>query len=109
MFKYICALLHIVTDFIVIFRLPPRKKNVELSKFCQRFYGQDTSSGKGKYRYHRHGLLDDIPHRKLLRGVIIIGSKDLKKVLTFLESYDATVYFREIKLIKEDMEILNTS
>lgn len=82
---------------------------MELSKFCQRFYGQDTSAGKGKYRYHRHGLLDDIPHRKLLRGVIIIRSSDLEKVLKFLESYDATVYFREIKLIKEDIENLKIS
>lgn len=93
----------------MIFKLPPRKKNVELSKFCQRFYGQDTSSGKGKYRYHRHGLLDDIPHRKLLRGVIIIGPNNLEKVLDFLESYDATVHFREIKLIKEDKEDLKIS
>jgi hypothetical protein len=91
----------------VIFKLPPRKKNVELSKFCQRFYGQDTSAGKGKYQYHRHGLLDDIPHRKLLRGVIIIRSSDLEKVLEFLESYDATVHFREIKLINEDKEVLS--
>ena len=93
----------------MIFKLPPRKKNVELSKFCQRFYGQDTSSGKGKYRYHRHGLLDDIPHRKLLRGVIIIGPNNLEKVLDFLESYDATVHFREIKLIKDDKEDLKIS
>jgi hypothetical protein len=98
-----------LTGHVVIFKLPPRKKNVELSKFCQRFYGQDTSSGKGKYRYHRHGLLDDIPHRKLLRGVIIIRSCDLEKVLEFLESYDATVHCREINLIKEDKEILKIS
>lgn len=98
-----------MTGYIVIFKLPPRKKNVELSKFCQHFYGQDTSSEKGKYRYHRHGLLDDIPHRKLLRGVIIIGPNNLEKVLEFLESYDATVYFREIKLIKEDKENLKIS
>ena len=92
-----------------MFRLPPRKKNVEVSKFCQRFYGQDTSSGKGKYRYRRHGLLDDIPYRKLLRGVIIIRAEDLDKILDFLGEYDAMVYFREIKLIEEDEEILNRS
>ena len=65
---------------IVIFRLPPKTKNVELCKFVQRFYGQDTRTGK--YRYRRHGLLDDIPYRKLLRGVIIIDPKDLEPVLT---------------------------
>lgn len=82
---------------------------MELSKFCQRFYGQDTSSGKGKYRYHRYGLLDDIPHRKLLRGVVIIRSDDLEKVLEFLKRYDAEVHFREINLIKEDKEKLKIS
>ena len=92
-----------------MFRLPPKKKNVEVSKFCQRFYGQDTSSGKGKYRYRRHGLLDDIPHRKLLRGVIIVKTEDLEKVLDFLGKYDAMVHFREIKLFEEDEEILKSS
>lgn len=96
-----------MTGNIVVFRLPPKKKNVEVSKFCQRFYGQDTSSGKGKYRYRRHGLLDDIPHRKLLRGVIIIRSEDLEEVLDFLEKYDAIVHYREIILLKDDVEILN--
>ena len=90
-----------------MFRLPPKKKNVEVSKFCQRFYGQDTSSGKGKYRYRRHGLLDDIFHRKLLRGVIIIRTEDLEKVLDFLEKYDAIVQYREIILSEKDVEILN--
>ena len=90
-----------------MFRLPPKKKNVEVSKFCQRFYGQETSSGNGKYRYRRHGLLDDIPHRKLLRGVIIIRTEDLGKILDFLEKYDAIVHSREIILLKDDVEILN--
>lgn len=90
-----------------MFRLPPKKKNVEVSKFCQRFYGQDTSSGKGKYRYRRHGLLDDIVHRKLLRGVIIVRTEDLEKVLDFLEKYDAIVHSREIILSEKDVEILN--
>lgn len=94
--------------YIIVFRLPPKKKNVELSKFCQRLYGQDTSSWKGKYHYRRRGLLDEIPHRKLLRGVIIIESKNLEKVVDFLERYDATVHFREIKLSKEDREILES-
>lgn len=44
-----------------------------------------------------------------MRGVIIIGAKDLEKVLEFLERYDAKVHFREIKLIKEDKEKLKIS
>lgn len=93
---------------IVIFRLPPGTKNVELSKFCQKFYGQDTSSHGGKYRYHRHGLLDDIPHRKLLRGVIVIRKEHLRRVVDFLEQYHAEKHVREIKLSDEDEVVLSS-
>lgn len=93
--------------YLIVFKLPPKKKNVELSKFCQKFYGQDTSSGGGKYRYHRPGLLDDIPHRKLLRGVVVINKKDLEIVLEFLKEYDAQVHVREVKLSEKDEHILN--
>ena len=91
---------------LLAFRLPPRKRNVEISKFCQRFYGQDTSSGGGRYRYRRHGLLDDIPHRKLLRGVIVIQPRHLTTVLEFLENYGAEVHVREVKLTGEDKRVL---
>ncbi len=91
---------------IIIFRLPPRRKNVEISKFCQRFYGQDTSSGKGKYHYRRNGLLDDIPYRKLLRGVIIIETEYLQAVTDFLASYEAETHSRQIILTEEDIETL---
>lgn len=94
---------------ILIFRLPEKKKNTELSKFCKLFYGQDTSSHKGKYRYHRHGLLDDISYRKLLRGVIIIKNQDLGTILKFLNKYSAEVQVREIKLTEEDCQLIGIS
>lgn len=91
---------------IVVFHLPAKSNNTKLSKFCQKFYGQDTSSWKGKYRYHRHGLLDDIPNHKLLRGVIIIKNEDITEVLEFLKTYDAEVHIRTIELSEEDRKIL---
>ena len=94
---------------IVVFRLPPKLKKVDVSKFCQRFYGQNTSSHGGKYRYHRRGILDDIPYRKLIRGVIILKSEDLDTVLTFLDRYDAEVYVRRVRLTAEDRQILGVS
>ena len=95
-----------MNGYIIVFKLPPKKKNVEISKFCQKFYGQDTSSWGGKYHYHRHGLLDDIPHRKLLQGVILINKSDLENVLEFLEKYEAQVYAREVKLIEKDRKTM---
>jgi hypothetical protein len=72
----------------------------------QSFYGQDSTSWKGKYTYHRHGLLDDIPHRKLLRGVIILRNEDVPRVLEFLGKYTLTLHVREIKLTREDENLL---
>lgn len=92
--------------YIVIFTLPPKKKNVEISKFCQKFYGQNTSSWGGKYRYHRHGLLDDIPHRKLAKGVVLVFEDDLETVVGFLEGYNAHIYARNVRLTKEDKDLM---
>ena len=73
----------------------------------QKFYGQDSTSWNGKYRYHRHGLMEDIQHRKLLRGVIIPSKDDRDKVLDFLGSYSLTCHVREVKLTPEDEERLS--
>ena len=101
------VLLHTMNGYLLIFSLPAKRKNVEISKFCQKFYGQDTSSWGGKYHYHRQGLLDDIPHRKLLRGVIIINTENLEIILEFLKGYGAQVHVREVKLTETDENILN--
>ena len=93
----------------MVFRLPPKTKQSVANVFCQRFYGQDASSHGGKYRYHRRGILDDIPYRKLIRGVIILKLEDLDTVLTFLDRYDAEVYVRRIRLAAEDRQILGLS
>ncbi|MGC9074069.1 MAG: hypothetical protein ACP5H0_07945 [Caldisericum sp.] len=87
---------------IIVFRLPKGSKINQINQFCKKFYGQDTSSWKGKYHYHRRGLLDDIPHKKLIRGVIIIEEKYLEPVKKFLEEYNATVFIRKIILTAED-------
>jgi len=78
-----------------------------INRFVQKFYGQDTTNHKGKYKFHRHGLMEDIPHIKLIRGVIIIRGSDLEKVLNFLNEYNAEVYTRDITLIPEDEKALN--
>lgn len=65
----------------------------------KKFYGQDSTSWNGKYNYHRHGFLEDIPHRKILRGVVILRKQDSEKVLDFLGKYS-------LKLTPDDEEIL---
>ena len=51
-------------------------------------------------------IKNEIPYRKLLRGVILISQTHLNTVLEFLENYDAEVHVREVKLSKRDEELL---
>ena len=100
--------MHIMDGSIVIFRLPPKMRNSEISKFCQKFYGQDTSSHGGKYRYRRRGLLDGVPYRKLARGVIVLELVDQDMVVDFLQEYTSDIHVRKIELSGVDLEVLQT-
>ena len=91
---------------MILFQFTERADHNTVNKFMQKFYGQDSTSWKGKYTYHRHGLLDNIPHRKLLRGVLILRNEDAAKVLNFLEQYSLTLHIREVKLTSDDEKIL---
>ena len=87
--------------------MPPETPNPVVNKFCKKFYGQDTSSHGKKYSYHRHGLLDDISHHRIIRQVIIIRTEDRKKVTDFLKEYNAEIHTRKVKLTKEDCKNLH--
>ena len=91
---------------IVVFSLRKGMSNSEKAKFCQYFYGDDTATWKGKYRYHRHGLLDDIPHRKIAKSVIIIKSSDLEKVKDYVRNRVEEIHVRTIVLTEEDVMAL---
>ena len=72
--------------------------------FAKACYGQETSSHKGKYRYRRHGLLDDVPHRRLM--VIIIRNDDVEQVTMFLNQHSAQYHIRVVELTEKDCEEL---
>ena len=91
---------------IIVFRFKEKTQQRLINQFCKKFYGQNTSSHGGKYRYRRHGLLDDIPHIKLIGGVIIVKKHSAEKVIDFLKEYDAEFYIREIILLHEDEVVL---
>jgi hypothetical protein len=91
---------------IVVYRVYRGTNATERNLFCQHFFGQETSSHQGKYRYRRKGLLDHIPHRKLIRGVLIIPSEYSAEVVEFLDRYNAEVYVREVVLTSEDAQML---
>ena len=54
----------------------------------------------------RGGVLDGIPHRKLIRGVFIIQNKDKKRITDFLDRFSAEYYVRVVKLTDEDCKIM---
>ena len=76
------------------------------SELVKRRVGQRTSSHGGKYVYRRKGLLDEIPHARLIRGMILVRTKDDARVRAFLEDFGAKVQARRVELTKEDWETL---
>ena len=76
-----------VNGVLIAYRLKsPQNPNVA-SALVKKLYGQATSCQKGRYRYRRKGLLDEIPYKKLIRGVIIVRNEDKKKVIDFLRDF----------------------
>ena len=94
---------------IIVFRFPHEMSATEKNRLCQLFYGQDTTTWKGRYSYHRHGLLDDIPHRRLGRSVVIIGIEDAGRVERFLRPHLNDFHIRRIILTSEDRKLLKAS
>ncbi|CAD7767067.1 MAG: hypothetical protein DNFNHJIP_00473 [Candidatus Argoarchaeum ethanivorans] len=87
-------------------KIKEKTEQKSINQFCKKFYGQDTSSHGGKYRYRRHGLLDNIPHIKLIGGVIIVTKDSTQKVIDFLRGYDAEFHIRDVILLYEDEVVL---
>ena len=98
-----------MNGIMILFQFPEKTDHGTINKFMQKFYGQDSTSWKGRYTYHRHGFLEDVPHRKLLRGVIILRKEDAEGVIDFLSRYDLTVHVREIRLTLDDEKVLRNT
>jgi len=92
---------------IIVFRLKPPQDPNMASFLVKKLYGQKTSSHKGKYRYRRKGLLDEIPAHRLIRGVIIVREEDREQVISFLEGYDTEVFIRRVELTPDDVTVLD--
>lgn len=92
---------------LFVFTIFKNNERKNIDKFCKKFYGQETSSHGGKYRYRRHGFLDDIPYIKLIRGVIIVPTDSAEKVIQFLEEFNAEFFMRDVILLPEDEAVLS--
>jgi len=89
---------------LIAFRVYKHAGQKAANQLCKLLYGQSTST-RGK-KYWRRGLLDDIPHRKLIRGVIILSTRDARAVMQFLQEFNAEVHVRDVVLTPEDRAAL---
>ena len=99
----------IMKGVLIAFTVPTGKDRTRASAFAKAFYGQETSSHHGKYRYRRHGFMDEISYNKLIRGVIIIRTDDVGRVTEFLEQHSAEYHVRVVELTERDREVMGLS
>ena len=60
--------------------------------FRRCIYGFKDHSNSGKYLYRRTGIMDSIPHRKILDCVVIVNDSDAQKIIKAMKSCKATVH-----------------
>lgn len=91
---------------VIVFRLFKRVGHVKVNQFCRMFYGYLDRSNRGRYTYRRPGFLDEIPHVRVIRGVVIVRVEDAEKVLDFLKRFGAEVNEWTVMLRREDEKVL---
>lgn len=63
-------------------------------------FGYNDHSNKGAYTYKREGILKEIPHLRLLRGVFIIKSNGLNRVIKVFKKCKAKYYIFPVRVNK---------
>ena len=91
---------------IIIFRVLACSDKLTMNKFCRQFYGYTDRSHNYRYEYQRKGFIDNFPYIKPLRGVIVVRKEDANEIISFLKSYQAEIYTRDIILLKKDLRKL---
>jgi len=96
--------------FIITFTMKSgsgEKRNSEKTKFFKKLYGwTQTIPGKKKeYEYHREGVLDEVPHKKIAQSAFIIPEQDFEKIEEFFEQWQKKVIWNPFKVLIEDDSI----
>ena len=93
------------TGTLIAFKLKKEVKSTERTRFFRELYGCTDKSNYRKYTYKRSGILDGIPHKVLIRAVIIVKDKDAKELIDFLKD-KAEINLRKVVLEEEDRVLL---
>ena len=91
---------------IIVFKMAPANDRSTMNRFCRQFYGYLDRSSNYRYRYQRRGFLDDYPYIKPHKGVLVVRKEDAEDIISFLESYSAEIYARDIVLLEDDVRQL---
>lgn len=86
-----------------------KSKNSDRVKFYKQLYGwKQTIPGKKKeYEYHREGVLDEVPHKRIDQSAFIVPEEDLQKITEFFEQWNKKVIFNAFKVLIEDRSIFD--
>ena len=86
-----------ITGAIIAYQLRelplPRK-----ARFTEKILGQDRKVGDRTY--HRRGMLDQIPHWKVSRGVLLVRSEHRVRVVKALRQWTQEVEWWEVTLTR---------
>jgi hypothetical protein len=65
-------------------------------------FGYIDNSNKNSYHYRRKGVIEDIPHLKISKGVIIVRDQDKEKISSILKEYKVNYLILNV-MIKSSM------
>ncbi|UCG95869.1 MAG: hypothetical protein JSV92_02370 [archaeon] len=92
------------------------ESNYERNKFFRGLYGwtQIIRKEESEYRYHREGLLNEVPHIKVDSSVFIVALKEMERILKYMREWEDKIdydFFRVLlapdeyeKLEKESLK-----
>jgi hypothetical protein len=94
-----------VPGAIIVYHHTPATPT-EANRFCQKIYGQATSSGG--YHYRRKGVMEEVPHWRAAKNVLVVHEKDLRQVVRALRAWTSEVKWWSIRLSAGDVRRLRS-
>jgi len=81
----------------------------ERTRFFKQLYGWDqiVPGEKKTYEYHRAGILDKVPHKRVDQSSFIVPENNLKEVMDFFEQWHKKVITNAFKILLEDNDIFD--
>ncbi len=87
---------------VIVYKQPNKSKSVQLSRAL---HGYMDRSNYGGYTYKREGLLNQIKHKKLLNGVLLVKNEDAEKFIEVLEKYNVVYYVGTLEHASAHVEL----